>query len=90
MIESSRTNVYHQNSHNQQIVLLFVVLVYVAVVRFLICGLAVFEKQEGVAFFVPLVLANPLLFAVRFMAKSRVGQKAFWEKAQSRFWLRAA
>ena len=36
----------------------FVVLVHFAVVCFLICGLLVFEKQEGVAFLGAFVFAN--------------------------------
>ena len=43
-----RANVSHPKLHNQQIVLRFEVLVYFVVVRFLVYGLPVFEKEEEV------------------------------------------
>ena len=62
-----------QKSHKQQIVLRLVILVHFVVVRFSICGLPVFEKQQGVAFLGASCFWRASPFCLRFVAKSRVG-----------------
>ena len=61
----------------------FVVLVHFVVVRFLICGLPVFEKQEGVGFLGCLMfLANFSFLAFDLWRKVKFFEKSlpFWRK----------